>query len=249
MPEEPTDLRFAVTGAGGGIGRAVCAELRSRGVEVIAFDLTADALAGEAHAVDVTDHAAVARVFGEVGQLDGLVLAHGITALGPLKGVPMEALTQVIDVNLTGTIAVTKAALEGLVARQGRIAVLSSVSGFAPLVHRTGYAASKHGLHGFFDSLRAETAGTGLSITIVCPSFVRTGIEERAAHRVDGPSGAWSTTGGVISPERIAAIIVSGMLARRRLVLPTMTARLAWAVSRLAPRLYDRMMRSRIAVS
>jgi short-subunit dehydrogenase len=136
-----------------------------------------------------------------------------------------------------------------LVARRGRIAVLSSVSGFAPLVHRTAYAASKHGLHGFFDSLRVETAGTGLSITIACPSFVRTGIEERAAHRAEGTSGAWSTTGRIISPERLAAHVVSGMLARKRIVLPTMTARMAWTVSRLSPRLYDRLMRRRIAAT
>lgn len=244
MPDRAAGLRVAVTGAGGGIGSAVCSELRSRGAEVVALDVAGtDGMVP----LDVTDHAGVAAAFKAIGPLDGLVLAHGITALGPLSGVPVEAMSRVIEVNLIGTIAVTKAALGSLLEREGRIAVLSSVSGFAPLVHRTAYSASKHGLHGFFDSLRAETAGSGLSITLVCPSFVRTGIEERAAHRVEGDGGAWSTTGRVITPQRLAVRIVDSMLDRDRLVLPTSTARLAWVVSRLSPRLYARMMRRRIA--
>lgn len=249
MVERADGLRFAVTGAAGGIGRAVCAELRARRAEVISLDLSVDGLAGEAHVLDVTDHVGVQAVFETIGLLDGLVLAHGLTALGTLGDVPMSAIERVININLTGTIAVTKAALDGLVERRGRIAVLSSVSGFAPLVNRTAYSASKHGLHGFFDSLRAEARGTGLSVTLVCPSFVRTGIEERAAHRAPGEDGSWSTTGRIISPEKLAGLIVSGMLDRRRLVLPTTTAKAAWVVSRLAPRLYERLMTRRIRAS
>lgn len=249
MAETADGLRVAVTGAAGGIGRAVCAELRARGAEVISLDLSVEGLTDEAHVLDVTEHAGAQAVFETIGPLDGLVLAHGLTALGSLGDVPMAAIERVIDINLTGTIAVAQAALDGLVERRGRIAVMSSVSGFSPLINRTAYAASKHGLHGFFDSLRCETAGTGLSVTLVCPSFVRTGIEERAAHRAPGEDGSWSTTGRIITPERLAEVIVSGMLDRRRLVLPTTTAKAAWVVSRLAPRLYDRLMTRRIRAS
>lgn len=246
MTDRATGLRFAVTGAGGGIGKAICAELRARGAQVISLDLSVDGLDGDRHAVDVTDHRGVAAVFEKVGLLDGLVLAHGITALGPASEVPLEAVRAVLEVNLLGAISVTKAALPRLESG-GRIAVLSSVSGFAPLINRSAYSASKHGLHGFFGSFRAETAGSGLSVTMVAPSFVRTGIEERAAHRADGRVGSWTTTGPIITPERVARVVVDGMLARKRLVLPTRTARLAWLLWRLSPAFYERLMVRRIA--
>jgi short-subunit dehydrogenase len=158
----------------------------------------------------------------------------------------MAAVDRVLAVNLRGTIAVTQAALPGLVERRGRIAVLSSVSGFAPLVHRTAYAASKHGIHGYFDSLRAELAGAGVSVTIVAPSFVATGIEQRAAFRAPGRDGAWSTTGEVLAPADVAAALVEGMARRRALVLPSRTARAAYVLSRVAPGGYARTMRRRV---
>ena len=243
MAESASGLRIAVTGAGGGIGSAVCAELRARGADVIALDLSTDGLAEPSATLDVTAASAEAVIAG-LGPLDGLVLAHGITALGPASEVPMDAVRTVLEVNLFGAIAVARAALPGLTERRGRIAVLSSVSGFAPLVHRTAYAASKHGLHGWFESVAAEEPT--ISVTMVAPSFVPTGIEERAAHRAEGPAGAWSTTGEMTTPEELAVAIVVGMLRRKRLVLPSRTARMAWIVSRVAPRLYERMMVRRI---
>lgn len=238
-----------VTGAAGGLGREIAGLLRSRGWHVVGADLdvaTLDGQVDEAVAVDVTDDAAVAATVAGLGPLDALVLSHGVTALGPALEVPMSAVDRVLAVNLRGAISVTHAALPGLVERRGRIAVLSSVSGFAPLVNRTAYAASKHGLHGYFDSLRAELDGSGVSVTIVAPSFVATGIEQRAAFRASGGGGAWSTTGEVGTPAAVAAAVVDGMLARRRLVLPSRTARLAYVVSRMAPATYARMMRRRV---
>lgn len=243
--------RVLVTGAGGGIGRATCAELHRAGAHVIAADLPGAVAAGAPEAdetldLDVTDDESVLRVRTDVGPLDGLVLSHGVTSLGPAVDTPMSAVDRVLAVNLRGAIAVTQAALPGLMARRGRIAVLSSVSGFAPLVHRTAYSASKHGLHGYFDSLRAELADGGVSVTIVAPSFVATGIEHRAAHRAPGPAGAWSTTGEVTSPADVAVALVAGMADRRALVLPSRTARAAWVLSRVAPGMYATTMRRRV---
>lgn len=239
-------LRIAVTGASGGIGTAVRAELLNRGHTVVALDLNVDDISGEAHALDVTNHEHVAQVLADIGPLDGLILAHGLTALGPLIETPLDAITRVIDINLTGAIACAKAALPDLLQRDGYLVVLSSVAGFAPLVHRTAYAASKHGLHGFFDSLRAETVDSGMSVTLVAPSFIETGIEDRAAYRVPGEAGGWSTTGAMLTVEDAARLIVDGMLDRKRLVLPTRTSRMAYLVSRLAPARYEQIMRSRL---
>jgi NADP-dependent 3-hydroxy acid dehydrogenase YdfG len=241
--------RVLVTGAAGGIGAATCALLQAAGADVIGADLDAarvGAACRERVCLDVTDDRAVAEVVGGLGPLDGLVLSHGVTSLGPALQTPMAAVDRVLAVNLRGAIAVAQAALPGLVDRRGRIAVLSSVSGFAPLVHRTAYAASKHGIHGYFDSLRAELAGTGVSVTIVAPSFVATGIEQRAAFRASGRAGEWSTAGEVLAPADVATALVEGMARRRSMVLPSRTARAAYVLSRVAPGQYARTMRRRV---
>jgi NAD(P)-dependent dehydrogenase (short-subunit alcohol dehydrogenase family) len=247
--EDLRGARVLVTGAAGGIGAATCRLLAAGGADVLGADLepgSAGQMCLDGLTLDVTDDADVARVVDGLGPLDALVLSHGVTSLGPAVDTPMAAVDRVLAVNLRGAIAVTQAALPGLLERRGRIAVLSSVSGFAPLVHRTAYAASKHGLHGYFDSLRAELVGSGVSVTIVAPSFVATGIEQRAAFRASGPAGEWSTAGEVLAAEDVAAALVAGMVRRRALVLPSRTARAAYALSRIAPRQYARTMRRRV---
>ncbi|HYN57414.1 MAG TPA: SDR family NAD(P)-dependent oxidoreductase [Motilibacterales bacterium] len=238
-----------VTGAAGGIGERTCSLLHRVGAQVIAADLAGAGPcpdADERVTLDVTDDEAVDRVVGGLGPLDGLILSHGVTSLGPAVGTPMAAVDRVLAVNLRGAIAVTQAALPGLIQRRGRIVVLSSVAGFAPLVHRTAYAASKHGIHGYFESLRSEVSGSGVSVTIVAPSFVATGIELRAAHRAGAGAGARSTAGEVLSPDVVARAIVEGMARRRSLVLPSRTARAAYALSRVAPGMYARTMRRKV---
>jgi NAD(P)-dependent dehydrogenase (short-subunit alcohol dehydrogenase family) len=238
-----------VTGAAGGIGHAVCDELARAGCSVVAADLDVGRLAAgrwRTLRLDVTDDDAVRGAMETLGPLDGLVLSHGVTALGPALDQPMSAVDQVLDVNLRGAILVARHALPGLVQRHGRIVVLSSVSGFAPLVNRTAYSASKHGLHGYFESLRAELVDVGVSVTMVAPSFVATGLETRAAFRSEGRAGSWSTTGEVRDAASIAAAIVTGMARRRALVLPSRLALASYAVSRVAPPVYERIMRRRV---
>ena len=76
-----------------------------------------------------------------------------------------------MEVNYLGSVNITKAALPSLIDRRGAIAVVSSVAGFAPVLGRTGYAGSKHALHGLFDTLRAELRPSGVGVTIVAPRF------------------------------------------------------------------------------
>jgi NAD(P)-dependent dehydrogenase (short-subunit alcohol dehydrogenase family) len=188
--------------------------------------------------------AAVERAFGGV---DVLVNNAGITHLGLFRDTELEVLRRVMEVNFFGAVRCTKAALPSLLARRGRIAVVSSVAGFAPLATRSGYAASKHALHGFFGSLRAEHRRDGLGVTLVCPSFVRTRIGSRALGPDGAPAGEDARSGvrRELEPEAVADALYRGVERGRGLVLLPAEARLSRWLAALWPAGYESAMRRR----
>lgn len=256
-----------ITGAAGGIGSALARRYARASWRVALLDLDGEAAAAQkaeiedAGAValalpcDVTSPAACAdameRVLAAWGGIDVLVNNAGITHLGLVRDTDTEVIQRVLEVNFLGAVHCTRAALPSLLARRGQVVALSSVAGFAPLATRAGYAASKHALHGFFGSLRAEHARDGLGVTLVCPSFVRTGIGERALgpHGRLAGAGARSGVRREIEPDAAAETIFRGVEKRRPLVLVGAEARLAWWVSRLWPAGYERAMARRILSS
>ena len=252
-----------VTGAAGGLGAALCRCLAAEGARIAAVDLDASRLAllvAELRArgaaalaipADIADPdacaAAVAATLAQFGVIDGLINNAGISARSLLRDTDPAVIRRVMEVNFFGAANLTRAALETIVARRGFIVAVSSVAGFSPLVGRTAYAASKHALHGFFDSLRSEVKGAGVDVTVVCPSFIRTAIGAAATDGNGAPvSGPRITTGGESTPEEVAARIIAAMAAGRDLLLPDATSRKAWWLSRLAPRLYARLMKGRV---
>jgi NAD(P)-dependent dehydrogenase (short-subunit alcohol dehydrogenase family) len=174
------DETVVITGAAGGIGSALARRFAREGARLALLDRESDGietLAVEIEALgasalpvrcDVTSlpdcEAALDSVIGAFGGVDVLVNNAGITHLGPFHETDVEVVRRVMEVNFFGSVHCTKAALASLLERRGRIVVISSVAGIAPLATRTGYAASKYALHGFFESLRAEThsARTGV---------------------------------------------------------------------------------------
>ena len=121
------------------------------------------------------------------------------------------------------------------------------VAGFAPLYHRTAYAASKHALEGFFKSLRSEERPYGVDTLIAAPSFVATnlGNDQR---QPDGTARPGSATDGMdyMSPENAARDILRGYDKRRPMTPIGRIARAAWWLNRAAPTLYQRIMERRI---
>ncbi|MDP2135436.1 MAG: SDR family oxidoreductase [Sulfuritalea sp.] len=252
-----------ISGAAGGLGAALCRRYAAAGARIAAMDLDEAKLdvlvaelrtsGAEALAIpgDITDPAAgtvaVAATRAHFGALDGLINNAGISARGLLQGTDAAVIRRVMEVNFFGAANLTRAALESIVARRGFIVTISSVAGFAPLTGRTGYAASKHALHGFFDSLRSEVEGAGVGVTLVCPSFIRTGIGAAATDGSGAPvSSPRLTTGGESTPEEVAERIFDAVAQGRTLLLPDGTARKAWWLSRLAPRLYTKIMKRRV---
>ena len=254
-----SDKVVVVTGAAGGLGRALCLRFGRAGARVAALDREAaalDSLLGELHLAGVSAIGAVCDVAVEedclkaiaeakqcFGAIDVLVNNAGITHRSAFAHTETAVIRRVMTVNFFGALHCTHAALDELVARRGMVVAISSVAGFAPLIARTGYAASKHALHGFFDSLRTELEPLGVRVMLVCPSFIQTGIEKNA---LDGHGHAARHPQAIVgvraSPEAIADRIFQAATRERRLLLPDRVSRASWWVSRLAPRLYARLM-------
>lgn len=252
-----------VTGAAGGLGAALARQCAEAGARVAALDLDgagAEAIAvglrAQGHdalglACDVSDeaacHSAIADVVQRLGGIDWLIANAGISARCLLREAAPEVLRRVMAVNFFGAAWCTQAALPSLVQRRGQIVVISSVAGFSPLVGRSAYAASKHALHGFFDSLRSEVEPLGVQVLLVCPSFIRTGIEGNALASDGTPvRHPQAIVGRRSTPEAVAARIVRAAARGERLLLPDRVSRLAWWASRLAPRFYARQMARRL---
>jgi NAD(P)-dependent dehydrogenase (short-subunit alcohol dehydrogenase family) len=255
MPTQaPGSERVAVvTGAGGGIGQALARAFSARGYALALLDLVPPTdLAAElgaravALACDVTDEAACAAAISEVeerlGGIDVLVNNAGISHRSRFEETAPAVLRKVMDVNFFGAVSCTRAALPALKRRRGAVVALSSVAGFAPLVGRTGYAASKHALHGFFGSLRTELRGE-VSVLLVCPSFVDTPLDQRALNgRGERVGRARPAVGRFLTPDEVAAEVLDALDRRDRMRLVSPVAHASLWVSRLAPALYDRLM-------
>jgi NAD(P)-dependent dehydrogenase (short-subunit alcohol dehydrogenase family) len=252
-----------VTGAAGGLGRAIALRFAAAGAAVVALDKDAAGVAGlgaeldrlgAAHLAlpcDITDAAACARAVGSAverfGCLDVLVNNAGMSQRSGFAATEVAVIRRVMEVNFFGAVHCTKAALPHLVAARGMVIAVSSVAGYTPLIARTGYAASKHAMHGFFESLRTEVAPLGVDVMMVCPSFIATHIDRNAIGGDGQPvRHAQLTTGRQLQPPAVAEAIFAAAQRGRRLLLIGRTARAAWWVSRLAPALYDRLMARRL---
>jgi NAD(P)-dependent dehydrogenase (short-subunit alcohol dehydrogenase family) len=248
-----------VSGAGNGLGRALALRFARGGANVVVLDRDSGAVAtvaGElaqtgaealASTCDVTDasacQAAIAATIARFGRIDVLVNNAGISHRSPFAVTDTAVLRRVIEVNLFGAVNLTRAALPSLQQAHGLIVAVSSIAGFTPLIARTGYSASKHALHGFFESLRTELAPDGVDVMMVCPSFIATGIDRNAL----GPDGGAATHAQVVvgrrlQPDDVADRVFRGAERSNRLLLIGRTAHTAWWVSRLAPSLYERIM-------
>jgi NAD(P)-dependent dehydrogenase (short-subunit alcohol dehydrogenase family) len=259
-----TERHFAgktvvVTGAGGGLGAAYCRRFARAGaklglldldlarVRALGVELAAEGFECLALACDVTDEdacrRAIAAVIERFGGIDVLINNAGITHRSAFADTDSVVFRKVMDVNFFGAVLCTKAALPSLVERRGLIIAISSIAGLAPLYGRTGYAASKHALHGLFDSLRSEVAASGVDVMIVCPGFTATGI---GAAALDGNGQVTkhpqSTVGRVALPENVADTVFRAAQRRRRLLVLSAAGKATQLLTKLFPALYERLM-------
>lgn len=192
------DKRVWITGASSGIGEALALAFAKHGAQLILSArnekelnrVAAAALAEGAATVlvqplDLGRHDQIPqiaeKVLKQVGKLDILVNNGGISQRALARDTTLEVDKKLMDVNYFGTVALTKAVLPAMLMHQlGHIVTVTSLTGKFGSPYRTSYAATKHALHGFFDSLRAELGDTHLQVTLICPGFVRTSISLNA---------------------------------------------------------------------
>jgi 3-oxoacyl-[acyl-carrier protein] reductase len=180
-----------VTGAGRGIGRAIALKLAAAGADVVCVSRTAEnseKVANEvralgrkawAHAVDVSNGAAVAeageKILAEAGKVDILVNNAGVTKDGLLMRMSEADWDAVLNTNLKGAFLMTKAFTRAfLKQRSGRIINIASVIGLMGNAGQANYAASKAGLIGFTKSVAKEFASRGVTCNALAPGFIET---------------------------------------------------------------------------
>ncbi len=185
-----------VTGASSGIGAALAHLLNDAGAHVIISARNIERLQDVQSklknpkkctvlAMDMASQQSIEEVVSIANktfpQIDLLIHNAGVSQRSLASETNLETDKTIMNVNYFGTITLTKLLLDKMIEKQhGHVVVISSVAGKVGVQYRSAYAASKHALHGFFDSLRAETEPMGIFTTIVCPGYVKTNISLNA---------------------------------------------------------------------
>jgi len=193
-----------ITGASSGIGAALARELAARGSMLVLsarrgdrLQEVAGSLEGANHRLmplDVTDGEAVrsttARILSVAGTPTVVVLNAGISQRSLARETDLAVDRELMETNYFGAVSLAKALLPAMrEAGTGRFVVVSSLVGRVGTPLRSGYAASKHALHGFFESVRAEEYEAGLRVTMICPGFIHTELPKRALTGDGSPQG------------------------------------------------------------
>jgi NAD(P)-dependent dehydrogenase (short-subunit alcohol dehydrogenase family) len=248
-----------LTGATEGIGRALALRLAGQRASLVLAarnrgrleDLARQcrALGTEALAVptDVGEEARCAALVDasleRFGAIDVLINNAGATMWSRLEELSdVDVLERLMRVNYLGAAWLTRRALPALKASRGRIVAISSLAGLTGVPTRTGYAASKHAMIGFFDSLRVELRPHGVSVTVIAPDFVVSEIHRRAA----GPDGRALGESPMDEPRIMTAddcalIILRATEKRQRLVFTSSRGRLLRWLQLIAPGFVDRL--------
>lgn len=222
--------RIWITGASSGIGEALAYAAADAGAHLILSarqetELHRVASAATQHGavsalvqpLDLANHDAipgiVTGVLRQVGKVDMLINCGGVSQRGLALDTPLEVDKRLMNVNYFGTVALTKALLPSMLTHHlGHIVTVTSLTGKFGSPLRSSYAASKHALHGFFDSLRAELGDTPIKITLACPGFVRTNVSINALTGSGRPQGTMDdATARGISAEAAARRILQAV--------------------------------------
>lgn len=202
--------------------------------------------------MDVTEiehfEESVQQVLTTFGRIDVLFNNAGISQRGSVLESRFSNYRTIMELNFFSVVALTQAVLPVMIQQKsGNIAVTSSVSGKLGTPMRSGYCASKHALHGFFDSLRAEVWPDNVHITMICPGYIRTEISKNAI-AADGSSHGKMDENqlGGLSPEACADKIVRAINQNKEEVYIGGKEILGVYLKRFFPKILSRIVRKQI---
>ena len=216
-----------ITGATGGIGGATAHEMARAGATVVlagrdvealkklAADVNGHPIPGELSDADSVDRL-VRSAEQFAGRIDVLINNAGRGYFGPMATMPDDEITDLIRLNLTVPILLTRRVLPAMLRQgRGRIVFVGSIAGVVGVPHEAVYAAAKGGLAPFADSLTDELAGTGVGVTMVLPASVATSFFRKRGREYD------RRVPKMLPPERLAAKIRAAIEAdKQRLFVP-----------------------------
>ncbi|OGP01456.1 MAG: short chain dehydrogenase [Curvibacter sp. RIFCSPHIGHO2_12_FULL_63_18] len=195
--------------------------------------------------IEAQCRALVDQTMQRFGRVDALINNAGISAQALFSDVKAEDLgwyEQLMRINLWGSVWCAHAALPHLKASQGHIVAVSSLAGLVGVPGRTAYSASKFAMTGFFEALRTELRGAGVSVTTAYPGVVLTNIRSRglnAAGQAAGSSGLKEDN--AMTVEECARLILEGMAKREREVVMTTKGKLGRFIKLLLPGVVEKM--------
>jgi len=200
-------------------------------------------------AVQADCQALIAAALARFGRIDALINNAGRSAHALFEDVEdLGWYEDLMRVNLWGSVWCTHAALPHLKATRGSIVAVASLAGLVGVPGRTAYAATKFAMAGFFEALRAELKGAGVSVTTAYPGVVATRIRYRGYNAAGGELGSSSLKEeGAMSVEECARLIVAGMHGRRREVVMTAKGKLGRLLKLIAPGLVENMALAAVA--
>ncbi|MBN7813582.1 SDR family oxidoreductase [Algoriphagus sp. H41] len=249
-----------ITGASSGIGEAAAKKFSKEGYRVIISarkEPELERVKSEcAHPEDVlvlpldlteidSFEAKVSQALAQFGQIDVVLHNGGISQRSLIRETGLEIDRKLMEVNFFGTIALTKALLPHFISRKtGHFAVISSLVGKIESPYRSSYAASKHALHGFFDTLRAEHHGDHIAVTMICPGFIRTNVSVNAITADGSALGQMDEAQAKgMSPEECANQIFSAIRGRKEEVYIGGKETMAIYLKRFLPSLFSKIIR------
>ncbi len=220
-----------ITGASSGIGEALAKRYARQGDQLILSARRAEELErvkaacvenGSAESdvfalvMDVTElnamagHVETAR--GAFNSIDVLINNAGVGQRSPMLETDISVYQKVLDTNVMGPIALTKAVLPVMLKQGGgHVAVVSSVTGKVGVRNRSAYSTSKHAVMGFFDSLRAELGDQGIKVTTIVPGYIKTNLAASAFSDEKSAASVAKAVEGGMDADKCADVIVRRM--------------------------------------
>lgn len=259
------DKVVVITGASSGIGRELAYQFAEQGAWLSLAARDKERLAtvaqecqtrgGKAIAIvtDVSDQAQCAqliqRTVEHYDRMDMLVNNAGITMWANFEEVrDINFYEQMMRVNYLGSVYCTYYALPFLKKTKGQIVGISSLAGKNGIPKRSGYAASKHAMVGFFDTLRIELEEHGISVTMVYPDFVATESHKKAFGADGKPIGKSPLREKeVMTAEKCAQLIIQAAATRKRELIMTWRGKVGLWVKLISPSLVDRVAKKAIS--